>query len=98
MVHQTALLDLKKELVPISPSDACNLGKDSSTSSGFKSSLFEITIYGLGEQKGSSGKAAAADEKLREPLRAFWDCFWTKKGLKLPESEFRTLSSFGQNQ
>jgi hypothetical protein len=98
MVHQTALLDLKKELVAMSPSDACDLGKNYSVSSGFKSSLFEITIYGLGEQKGSSGKAAAANEKLYEPLRAFWDCFWTKKGLKLPESEFRKLDSFGQNQ
>jgi len=34
---------------------------------------------------------------LYPPLRGFWDCFWTQKGLKLPESEFRTLNSFGQS-
>ena len=62
-----------------------------------KKSLFDITIYGLGEQRGKSGSAAAANERLYPPLRGFWDCFWTQKGLKLPESEFRTLTSFGQS-
>ena len=98
MVHQTALVDLKKELVGMSASDACAFSKPYSfTTSGFKKSLFEITIYGLGEQKGKSSGAAAANEKLYPPLRAFWDCFWTQKELKLPDSEFRSLSSFGQS-
>ena len=98
MIHQTALVDLKSKLVGLSPSDACALSNTySSTTSGFKKSLFDITIYGLGEQKGKSGSAAAANERLYPPLREFWDCFWTQKGLKLPESEFRTLSSFGQS-
>lgn len=98
MIHQTALVDLKNKLAGLSPSDACALSATySSTTSGFKKSLFEITIYGLGEQRGKSGSAAAANEKLYPPLREFWDCFWTQKGLKLPESEFRTLSSFGQS-
>ncbi len=98
MVHQTALVDLKKSLLGMSPTEACNLSRDySTTASGFKKSLFNVTIYGLGEQKGSSSSSAATNEKLYPPLRAFWDCFWTQKGLKLPDSEFKTLSSFGQN-
>lgn len=98
MVHQTALVNLKSELIGKSPSKACNFSKSfSSTVSGFKKSLFDVTIYGLGEQRGSSSAAAAANEKLYPPLRAFWDCFWTQKGLKLPDSEFKSLSSFGQN-
>jgi hypothetical protein len=98
MIHQTGLVDLKTKLAGLSPSDACTLGNTySSTPSGFKKSLFDITIYGLGEQRGKSGSAAAANERLYPPLRGFWDCFWTQKGLKLPESEFRTLTSFGQS-
>ena len=98
MIHQTGLVDLKTKLVGLSPSDACALsGTYSSTPSGFKKSLFDITIYGLGEQRGKSGSVAAANERLYPPLRGFWDCFWTQKGLKLPESEFRTLTSFGQS-
>lgn len=98
MIHQTGLVDLKTKLAGLSPSDACALGSNySSTPSGFKKSLFDITIYGLGEQRGKSGSAAAANEKLYPPLRGFWDCFWTQKGLKLPEAEFRTLTSFGQS-
>lgn len=98
MIHQTALVDLKNKLAGLSPSDACALSATySSTPSGFKKSLFKITIYGLGEQRGKSGSAAAANEKLYPPLREFWDCFWTQKGLELPESEFRRLSSFGQS-
>jgi hypothetical protein len=97
MIHQTGLVDLKTKLVGISPSDACALSRTySSSASGFKKSLFEVTIYGLGEQREKRGSAAAANEKLYPPLREFWDCFWTQKGLKLPTSEFRTLSSFGQ--
>jgi hypothetical protein len=98
MIHQTALVDLKKALANLSTAEACSFSKSySSIESGFKKSLFEITIYGLGEQKGKSSSAAAANEKLYPPLRSFWDCFWTQKGLKLPDSEFRTLSSFGQS-
>jgi hypothetical protein len=98
MIHQTALVDLKKALAGMSPSQACEFSKSySNTTSGFKKSLFEVTIYGLGEQKEKSGSASAANEKLYPPLRKFWDCFWTQKGLKLPSSEFKSLSSFGQN-
>lgn len=98
MIHQTALTNLKSELIGISATEACTVGKNySTTNSGFKKSLFEITIYGLGEQKGTSSSAAAANEKLYPPLRAFWDCFWTQKGLKLPDSEFKTLSAFSEN-
>jgi len=98
MIHQTALVDLKTKLAGLSPSDACAISKTySSTTSGFKKSLFEITIYGLGEQREKKGKSSVANESLYPPLREFWDCFWTQKGLKLPESEFRTLSSFGQS-
>jgi len=97
MIHQTALVDLKKELAAKSAEYGCVFSKQYSKTSGFNKSLFEITIYGLGEQRGKSGSAAAANEKLYPPLREFWDCFWTQKGLKLPKSEFRTLSSFGQS-
>lgn len=98
MIHQTALVDLKTELVGNSPAYACALSMEySSTSSGFKKSLFKITIYGLGEQKEKSGRANATNEKLYPPLREFWDCFWTQKGLELPTSEFKSLSSFGQS-
>lgn len=98
MIHQTSLVDLKKKLVGMSPSDACAFSKQySSTSSGFKKSLFKITIYGLGEQREKNGRATASNEALYPPLREFWDCFWTQKGLELPTSEFKSLSSFGQN-
>lgn len=98
MIHQTALVDLKKELVGKSPAYACASGMEYSSSiSGFKKSLFKITIYGLGEQKENNGRANASNEKLYPPLRKFWDCFWTKKGLELPTSEFKSLSSFGQS-
>ena len=98
MVHQTALVDLKKELVGKSPLDACAFSKSySDPNSGFNKSLFYITIYGLGEQNGKSSAAAAANERLYPPLRKFWNCFWTQKGLKLPDSEFKSLSSFGQS-
>jgi hypothetical protein len=98
MIHQTALVDLKKELGAKSAEYGCALGKQySSTASGFSKSLFEITIYGLGEQREKNGRATAANEKLYSPLRSFWDCFWTQKGLKLPDSEFKSLSSFSQS-
>jgi len=98
MVHQTALVDLKKELAAKSAEYGCVFSKQfSSTASGFNKSLFAITIYGLGEQKGTSSRAAAANEQLYPPLRSFWDCFWTQKGLKLPDSEFKSLSSFSQS-
>ena len=98
MVHQTALVDLKKELVGKSASYGCAFSKQySSGATGFKKSLFTITIYGLGEQKGTSSNAAATNEQLYPPLRSFWDCFWIQKGLKLPDSEFKTLSSFSQS-
>jgi hypothetical protein len=98
MIHQTGLVDLKTKLVGRSPSDACAISSTySSSKSGFNKSQFDITIYGLGEQREKGGSAAAVNEKLYPPLREFWDCFWTKKGLKLPQSEFRTLSSFGQS-
>jgi hypothetical protein len=98
MIHQTALVNLKKELATMSPQDACAFSKQySSNTSGFNKSLFEVTIYGLGEQKEKNGAAIAANEKLYSPLREFWDCFWTQKGLKLPESEFKSLNSFGLN-
>jgi hypothetical protein len=97
MIHQTALVDLKKELVGKSPAYACAFSNQYSTTSGFKKSLFKITIYGLGEQKEKNGRANASNEKLYSPLREFWDCFWTKKGLELPTSEFKSLSSFGQS-
>jgi hypothetical protein len=97
MIHQTALVDLKETLARKKPSEACELAKNySGGTSGFKKSLFSVTIYGLGEQKGSSSSSAAANEKLYPSLRSFWDCYWIQKGLKLPESEFKTLSSFGQ--
>lgn len=98
MIHQTSIVDLKKVLIGKSPSEACTFSKQyASNTSGFKSSLFDITIYGLGEQKEKNGSAIAANEKLYPPLREFWDCFWTQKGLKLPSSEFKSLNSFGQN-
>lgn len=99
MVHQTALVNLQRKLGGMSKLEACEYSKQYSfTTSGFNKSLFEITIYGLGEQKGKSSGNAAANEKLYPPLREFWDCFWTQKGLKLPDSEFKSLSSFGQNE
>jgi len=98
MIHETGLVNLKTKLVGMSPSEACALSRTYSASpSGFNKSLFEITIYGLGEQREKRGSSATANEKLYPPLREFWDCFWTQKGLKLPNSEFRTLSSFGQS-
>jgi len=98
MIHQTSIVDLKKELAGMTPSEACTFSERfASTTSGFKRSLFDITIYGLGEQKEKNGSAIAANEKLYPPLREFWDCFWTQKGLKLPSSEFKSLNSFGQN-
>lgn len=98
MIHETGLVNLKTKLVGLSPSDACALSRTYSASpSGFNKSLFEITIYGLGEQREKRGSSATTNEKLYPPLRKFWDCFWTQKGLKLPNSEFRTLSSFGQS-
>ena len=98
MIHQTKLVDLKAQLAGLSPSEACEFSSSySSNVSGFDKSLFDVTIYGLGEQREKSKTAAAANEKLYPPLRAFWDCFWTKKGLKLPDSEFKSLSSFGQS-
>lgn len=98
MVHQTSLVDLKMELATMSESEACIFSRQYATNtSGFKNSLFQITIYGLGEQKGKSKGAASANERLYPPLRAFWDCFWTEKGLELPDSEFKSLSSFAQN-
>lgn len=97
MIHQTALVDLKSTLAGKSPNEACQIAKTYSYgASGFKKSLFTVTIYGLGEQTGSSGSSAAANEKLYPSLRSFWDCYWIQKGLKLPDSEFKTLSSFGQ--
>lgn len=98
MIHQTSLVDLKKELVNMSPSEACSFSKQyTSRQSGFKRSLFDITIYGLGEQKEKKGSAIAANERLYAPLREFWDCFWRQKGLELPSSEFKSLNTFGQN-
>lgn len=98
MIHQTSLVDLKKQLAGMSPSDACAFSKQySTTPSGFKKPPFEITIYGLGEQREKKGRATASNEKLYPPLRKFWDCFWTQKGLELPTSEFKSLSSFGQS-
>lgn len=98
MIHQTALVDLKKELVGKSPEYACALSNQySSTTSGFKKSLFKVTVYGLGEQKEKNGRTDASNERLYPPLRRFWDCFWTQKGLELPTSEFKSLSSFGQS-
>ena len=79
MIHQTALVDLKKELAGKSPAYACAFSMEySSSTSGFKKSLFKITIYGLGEQKEKNGRANASNEKLYPPLREFWDCFWTQ--------------------
>jgi hypothetical protein len=98
MIHNTGLVNLKTELAGLSTSDACELSKTySSSTSGFKKSLFDITIYGLGEKREKRGSASVANEKLYPTLRAFWDCFWTQKGLDLPESEFRTLDSFGKS-
>jgi hypothetical protein len=99
MIHQTSAADLKIKLAGMPSGNACSLGKEySSGGIGFKESLFKITIYGLGEQKEKNGNASAANEKLYSPLRAFWDCFWTQKGLQLPDSEFRLLSSFGESE
>jgi len=99
MIHQTSTADLKIKLAGMPLDNACSLGKEySSGGIGFKESLFKITIYGLGEQKEKNGNASAANEKLYSPLRAFWDCFWTQKGLQLPDSEFRLLSSFGESE
>lgn len=104
MIHQTSIANLESELRGMSQTEACALSKTYiSSKSGFDKSLFEITIYGLGEKKddkkNSSARAAAraANEKLYPPLRSFWDCFWTQKGLKLPASEFKSLSSFSGN-
>lgn len=99
MIHQTNTADFKTKLAGMPSGNACSLGKEySSKGVGFKESLFKITIYGLGEQKEKYGNASAANEKLYSPLRAFWDCFWTQKGLQLPDSEFRLLSTFGDNE
>ena len=97
MVHQTASIDLKAELLQNSGSNPCALSKKFSASRGFKSSLFRVTIYGLGEMKEKSKSSITTNEKLYQPLRDFWDCYWLDKGLKLPDSEFKTLSSFAQN-
>ena len=101
MVHQTAQLDMQRQFVAKSASDACSYGKDlSGGSSGFDKSLFQITIYGLGEMKEDNKNqrsAIAANEKLYIPLRSFWDCYWIEKGLKLPQGEFKTLSSFSDD-
>jgi hypothetical protein len=98
MIHNTGLVNLKTELAGLSSLDACQLSKNySSTTSGFKKSLFNITIYGLGEQREKRGSVSVANEKLYPLLREFWDCFWIQKGLKLPESEFRRLGSFAEN-
>lgn len=98
MIHQTGLIDLKKKLLENPSESACLLGKKySSASSGFKNSQFFVTIYGLGEQRYTSKTAIVANEKIYEPLRQFWDCYWTHKGLKLPDSEFKSLNSFSEN-
>lgn len=97
MVHKTAAIDLKTKLIGASNSAACALSKKISSTRGFKSSLFKVTIYGLGEMSDKKPGSSATSEKLYSPLRKFWDCFWVNKGLKLPDSEFKTLSSFGQN-
>lgn len=100
MIHRTSIANLKSDLRGMSEAEACALSKTyMSSNSGFDKSLFEITIYGLGEKKENkkSNSARAANEKLYPPLRSFWDCFWTQKGLKLPTSEFKSLSSFSGN-
>ena len=100
MIHQTSIANLEAELQGMSEAKACAFGKTfASPNSGFDKSLFEITIYGLGEKKDKkkSSLARAANERLYPPLRSFWDCFWTQKGLELPASEFKSLSSFSGN-
>jgi len=97
MVHQTSAVNLKTELKGASSAQACELSKQISSTRGFKSSLFKVTIYGLGEMSDKKPSSIASSEALYPPLRSFWDCFWINKGLKLPDSEFKTLSSFGQN-
>ena len=101
MIHQTSIANLEVDLKGMSEAEGCAFGKTYAfPNSGFDKSLFEITIYGLGEKKNDkkkSSSAIAANEKLYPPLRSFWDCFWTQKGLKLPSSEFKSLSSFSGN-
>lgn len=101
MIHQTSTLNMEKELLNLSREKACDFGRQKGNESmGFNSELFRVTIYGLGEKaegKKTSKNSRNQNEILYEPLLAFWDCFWIAKKLDLPDSEFRSISTFKTN-
>ena len=95
MLHNTDAFDLRKQLAGKNSNDGCQLAIErAGVQSGFKSPKFYITIYGLGEVKESKTTSTEASEKLYPVLRRFWDCFWSSKGLAIPDAEFKKLSSF----
>ena len=100
MIHLTSTLNMEKELVNLSREAACAFGRQKGNElSGFNKGIFNVTIYGLGEkaERGASKSSRSRNEILYEPLREFWDCFWTAKGIDLPDSDIKSLSSFGRN-
>ena len=95
MLHHTDAVKLKKLLAAKNASEGCSLAKErAGIQSGFEAARFRITIYGLVEVKERKKASTKSSEKLYPVLRNFWDCFWSSKGLDIPDAEFKKLSTF----
>ena len=95
MLHHTDAVKLKKLLAAKNASEGCRLANErAGIQSGFEAARFRITIYGLGEVKERKKASTKSSEELYPVLRNFWDCFWSSKGLDIPDAEFKKLSTF----
>lgn len=95
MLHNTDSINLRKTLKNMSPTQSCQLANErAGANSGFDSKKYFPTIYGLGEVREKKNGSTKAMEMRYPVLKEFWDCFWAKKGLNIPDAEFRKLNTF----
>jgi hypothetical protein len=89
-VHNTPALKLHK-ILPVQFDKACQLGQEKAKiGSKYDPARVSIKMYGIGEGRSEN---AMNNEQLQIPLKEFWKCFWSKKGIV--KSDFAQLNELG---
>jgi hypothetical protein len=78
-INNTPSTNLRSKLLG-NPDAACSLGQQAA-SPGLKysNSKLSVKMYGLGEGRSNS---SLNNEILRDPLKKFWECYWSAKGVR----------------